>query len=385
MFAQKPRAVQTGTNRYKYRPEEEKTQEAPRNLLNDRRVVRGNTYAAQVPTANQKFLADLAAQKAQRKAEAERQLALVPPPPKQDKNLLPVQGRRHMEVQTDDYLEDLDDAVFEQEQTTQTDPYDDKPPPESFQFPHPYEKRGVDKEIGVAFELFDFDTAVEPILQALMGKSLDCGQSEVLEEEELKLLEAYQKQFTQERTDLFEDIRQQEEAANKFNENKIAHVERERARLAKEKAVARKVASINTARNYLANLHSTVIADLENAGVFVDPARNAVRNMVEETIKKSLMNNLEAMRKMQEYTDKAIDDAVTIITSEPTLAEKRAIAAEEERQRLEAERLETERIKAEEDAARKLAELEKQAAAAAKLAQAKAEAEKANAADSDED
>ena len=94
------------------------------------------------------------------------------------------------------------------------DPYNDKPPPESFQFPHPYAKNGVDKEIGVAFELFDFDTAVEPILQALMGKSLDCGQSEVLEEEELKLLEAYQKQFTQERIDLFEDIRQQEEAAN---------------------------------------------------------------------------------------------------------------------------------------------------------------------------
>ena len=40
--------------------------------------------------------------------------------------LKPVDGRAHMEVQTDDYLEELDDAVFEEEAGTQTDPVDER-------------------------------------------------------------------------------------------------------------------------------------------------------------------------------------------------------------------------------------------------------------------
>ena len=40
----------------------------------------------------------------------------------EDSLLRAVAGRQHMDIQTDDYLEDLDDAVFEQEIGTQTGP-----------------------------------------------------------------------------------------------------------------------------------------------------------------------------------------------------------------------------------------------------------------------
>jgi hypothetical protein len=45
---------------------------------------------------------------------------------------LPVDGREHRNVQTDDFLEELADKVFEADVSTQTDSIDDRPPPPVF-------------------------------------------------------------------------------------------------------------------------------------------------------------------------------------------------------------------------------------------------------------
>jgi hypothetical protein len=114
-----------------------------------------------------------------------------------------------MEVQTDDYLEDVDDAVFEQEMgtqvtplrhyrnttvtlglhgcnisvtplcshcdTSQTDFIEELPPVEAYE--NPFKSRGEDKTTEITgAELFDFDDAVAPILETLMGKAIDYGQ-----------------------------------------------------------------------------------------------------------------------------------------------------------------------------------------------------------------
>eukprot|EP00960_Hanusia_phi_P039669 753975-Hanusia_phi.AAC.5 len=46
-------------------------------------------------------------------------------------------------------------------------------------------------------ELFDFDFEVEPILQVIVGKTLEQSLMEVLEEEELKNMRAHQEEFDQ--------------------------------------------------------------------------------------------------------------------------------------------------------------------------------------------
>lgn len=353
-FAQKPRAVQS-SNRYKYRPDEK--EQAPKNLATDRRVVRGNTYAAQIPTQNQKFLADLASQRTLRREQMLLERQNRPVAPQEDKNLIAVQGRRHMEVQTDDYLEELDDTVMEVEDGTQTEAYDDKPAPEVY--PHPFKVKGEDKMTSAPLELFEFDSAVEPILRALMGKSLDHGLNEVLDEEELKVLQAYRTNFTQEHTDLHQDFKQQEEAALAFDKAKQEHVNQERARLAREKNVAAKVASINTARNFLAGLYSRSIDDLEDENIFMDPAREAILSIFAPAVQKAVMEQLNTLQQAQVYTDNIIENAVVNIMSELSLAEKRELQAEKERKRLEEIRLKEEQAKAEEEAKR-LAELEAQ-------------------------
>lgn len=82
-------------------------------------------------------------------------------------------------------------------------------------------KKGIDMETQIEDdELFDFDTEVEPILQVLVGKSVEQGRMEVIEEDEIEDLRKHQIAYEQVRdAELLEvqrleaeEIRRQEEA-----------------------------------------------------------------------------------------------------------------------------------------------------------------------------
>ena len=134
-----------------------------------------------------------------------------------------VDGRRHIDIQTDTYLEELTDTIPENDNTTQTDPFLDRPPTPLF-VP---QKTGIDAVTQIVDggccccvsgvrqvvqlrllmkapkkhcvdgvgDLFDFDFEVEPILEVLVGKVLEQGLMEVLEEEELEAMRAHQEHF----------------------------------------------------------------------------------------------------------------------------------------------------------------------------------------------
>merc|ERR1712023_162747 len=80
-----------------------------------------------------------------------------------------VEGRKHIDVQTDNYLEELTDRRPEVNEETQTEAFMDRPPLPLF-IPS---KTGLDKETQVEDDLFDFDLEVEPILEVLVGKTMD--------------------------------------------------------------------------------------------------------------------------------------------------------------------------------------------------------------------
>lgn len=92
----------------------------------------------------------------------------------------PVEGRRHMDVQTELYLEELTDAPQETDAEAQTDAFLDRPATPLYV---PL-KVGMDVatqiEVG---ELFNFDVEVEPLLEVLVGKTLEQALQEVCEEE----------------------------------------------------------------------------------------------------------------------------------------------------------------------------------------------------------
>merc|ERR1719345_482055 len=147
--------------------------------MNDKRVVRGNTYASMVQPQQ-----DMAEVQKQREAQR-RRLMRANQTQKHVESVEPVPGRKHMDIQTDSYLEELTERTVEFEAETQTDFLLDRPPSPLFM----PAKIGVDIDTQIEEgDLFDFDTEVDPVLQILVGKTLEQSMMEVLEEEEMDSL-----------------------------------------------------------------------------------------------------------------------------------------------------------------------------------------------------
>eukprot|EP00898_Chlorokybus_atmophyticus_P003138 jgi/Chlat1/3825/Chrsp26S03970 len=247
---------------------------AAMNIMFDRRVVRGNTYATQVlpavaleAEATQRSVAGSTTQslgkskslKKQQSQSTPRRGSLIA-----GDNTEPVQGRKHMDVQTDVYLEELVDRIPEADVDTQTDEFMDRPPTPLF-IPT---KSGIEEG-----DLFNFDREVEPLLEVLVGKALEQGLMEVMEEEELANLRAHQEHFEQVRNAELVAAQRLEAAERRRIEEKERRIAQEKARVAKEKEVREKVAAQSFARSYLSGMMTSVFKNLYSAGFFYDPVK----------------------------------------------------------------------------------------------------------------
>ncbi len=94
----------------------------------DRRVIRGNTYALQHQGTNAQVEAERIRQSQlveRKRKEKQRQARMGHQKPGTPEA---VPGRKHIEVQTGLYLEELSDKVPEQNSETQTEAFLDRPP-----------------------------------------------------------------------------------------------------------------------------------------------------------------------------------------------------------------------------------------------------------------
>ena len=153
--SQQPHAV---ASRPKYRePTEAENMVLANNIMYDKRVVRGNTYAAQILPAT----AQAEQLEMERKSQMQKSAKRAKPPPKPDTPPA-ADGRKHIDVQTEQYLEELTDRPIEADIETQTDAFMDQLPAPIF-IPM---KTGVDVETQIYDgDLFDFDAEVDPILE----------------------------------------------------------------------------------------------------------------------------------------------------------------------------------------------------------------------------
>lgn len=194
-FAVQPRPVRAKKSKYRETGEE---LPRPANIMFNPRVIRGNTYAALVvPTSEQQELEkqeDI--EQVQRRKDDNRQQQLVEDFQRTTKTPEPVDGRTHIDTQTEALLEVLTNKPPEKEIETQTDPRHDRPSSPLFNPP----KYGVDIETQIEEgELFDFKSEVEPILEVLMQKTLDQAQMELYEEDELNNMRAHRHLYEQRR------------------------------------------------------------------------------------------------------------------------------------------------------------------------------------------
>ncbi|KAM9316006.1 radial spoke head protein 3 homolog [Gastrophryne carolinensis] len=309
-FSSHPRVVQ---NRRKYRTiEPPMTEEAYPygNIMYDRRVVRGNTYAQHVlPLSAQPDPVEIQrAQEARRRALARKRAKelLRPRTPE------PVEGRKHIDVQTELYLEELSDRVEEKDMECQTDAFLDRPPTPLF-IPA---KTGVDVATQILEgELFDFDLEVKPILEVLVGKTIEQALLEVMEEEELANLRAQQRAFEELRNAELAEAQRLEEQERRHREEKERRKQQQREILLKEKETAEKVAARAFSQQYLADLIPSVFSSLRDNGYFYDPVERDVETVfmpwlmdeVEKTLEKYNLGRTMLDILIREVMEKRID------------------------------------------------------------------------------
>lgn len=188
----------------------------------------------------------------------------------------PINGRMHMDIQTDNYLEELTDRNPEVDADTQTDALLDLQPPVTF-VPM---ASGVDVATQIENgDLFDFDLEVEPILEVLVGKTLEIGMLEVLEENELREIRQRQEIFEQARNaELAEVQRLEAEAKRKYAERQ-RRLDEEQTRLTAQAEMEEKVAARAYAKRYLSDLHKQVFDSLVDTGHFYDPISKDVNEV----------------------------------------------------------------------------------------------------------
>ena len=298
----------------------------------DRRVIRGNTYAS---------------------APAERALPArsLPRAPRRRPpgTPEPVEGRRHMDIQTEAFLEELADTVPEAEVMTQTDAFMDRPPTPLF-IPM---KIGVDVETQIENgDLFDFDFEVEPILEVLVGKTLEQGLMEVMEEEELAAMRAHQEHFEQIRNAELVATQRMEAAERRKAEERERRIAQEKQRIAREKATREKVAAQTFARGYTSGLLGSVFDRLYDSGFFYDPVQREIetdfipwfedqvvaecseaaasRKCVDEIIKKAFMDAAAAQAAGAESLRRELDEEKERVASAAAAAAAATAAAQEQ-------------------------------------------------------
>jgi hypothetical protein len=288
-FSAKPRPVEPRQN---YR-----TADSGLNIMADRRVVRGNTYAALV------LPRDDPAEVAKQREAQRRRLMRANATTKRPGTPEPVLGRKHGDVQTDAYLEELTERVVEFEAETQTDFLLDRPQSPLF-LPA---KVGVDCGTQVlGGELFDFDREVEPVLEVLVGKTLEHGIMEVLEEEELASIRRRQALFEQTRHAELLDVQRMEAAEKRREEEKARRLAQEKARNDEQFAVFKKAHSRATARSYLSGLGRKCLDLLESEGLFSDEVQVAVEADFMPWLVNTVVAGLDAARGRQQLVEGSV-------------------------------------------------------------------------------
>jgi hypothetical protein len=297
-FASQPKPVGT---KGKYRDTDEGYGKS--NIMHDKRVVRGNTYSSVVDVRSTEDPAEVA-----RKREAQRRrLMRANQTKKRPQTPEAVNGRKHMDIQTDSYMEELTERTVEFEAETQTDFLLDRPPSPLFM----PAKIGIDIETQIEFgELFDFDVECEPVLEVLVGKTLEQSMMEVLEEEELESLRRHQEDFEKRRAAELLEVQRMEAAEKRRDDELQRRIQQQSAQREVDLSIMRKVASRSISSAYLGGLQDRALAHLLDAGVFTEAAQKGVETVFMPTLFKMVQQSVAASHVHHEHIGGVMQKAV---------------------------------------------------------------------------
>ncbi|XP_042312713.1 radial spoke head protein 3 homolog [Sceloporus undulatus] len=254
------------------------------NLMYDRRVVRGNTYAIPMPP----WSPEPDPAEIQRRREAYRKM-LARRRAKEESEIHAPEvddSGKKVVVQTELYLEEIAERIIEMDTECQTDAFLARSASPLF-IP---EKTGADVSTQIEEgELFDFDIEVKPVLEVLVGKTIEQALIEVIEEEELATLHAHQYYYHELRNAEIAELHRLEEQEKRRKEEKKRRMQQRLDEQEKESKVSERIAARAFAQQYLRNLIPSVLTSLQNKGFFY----NDIQKEIEEDFLPYLMQNVE--------------------------------------------------------------------------------------------
>ncbi|CAB3234256.1 unnamed protein product [Arctia plantaginis] len=274
------------------------------NVMHDKRVVRGSTFASH-PHAAGDGVESAAARQARtrrralaRRAAAARLRPGTPPP---------APGRRHHPIQTEYYLEELFDKGTEMEVGVQTDLFVDRPATPVY-VPA---KTGADAFTQIyPGDLFDFDLEVQPILEVLVGKTTEQALAEVAQEEELATLREQQRRYCELRdAELAErqrlaaqDLRLHQEKERRVAEARVAQIAATEAR---ERAAAAVLV-----QGYVAELLPSVLAGLRDQGYLMERIERGIDEEFMPWLVEEVSSEIESIVTSRDVITEIVRDVV---------------------------------------------------------------------------
>ncbi|KAF5288598.1 hypothetical protein FQA39_LY15377 [Lamprigera yunnana] len=263
------------------------------NIMFDKRVARGSNFAHPMQTGEAESAAARAAEArrralARRKAQKQQiraaQLRIGSPPP--------IPGRRHEPVQTELYLEEIWSNAAVTDTCTQTDLFLERPVSPFF-VP---DKSGIDVATQIyPGDLFDFDMEVQPILEVLVGKTIEQALIEVLEEEELAALREQQRRFLEMRASEAAEAQRLEERERRLQAEKNRRVKEFEDGLACQKEMEERIAAAVLMQGYMADLLPSVLEGLEQEGFLTDNIKKDVDESFMPWLMKEVTSELQEM------------------------------------------------------------------------------------------
>ena len=126
-------------------------------------------------------------------------------------------------------------------------------------------------------DLFDFDFEVAPLLDVLVGRTLEQAVAEVAQEAELAAIRGRRAEFEAVRSAELAEVQRMESEVKRRYAEKSRRLEQERERLAREASVRQKIAAAAFARSYLTAMRRNVFAALHKSGHFYDPLKRDIQ------------------------------------------------------------------------------------------------------------
>uniref|UniRef100_A0A8C0HZP6 Radial spoke head 3 n=1 Tax=Balaenoptera musculus TaxID=9771 RepID=A0A8C0HZP6_BALMU len=162
--------------------------------------------------------------------------------------------------------------------------------------------------------LFDFDLEVKPMLEVLVGKTIEQSLLEVMEEEELANLRASQRAHEELRNVELAEVQRLEERERRHREEKERRKQQQWQVVHKHNETAQKIAAQTFARRYLADLLPSVFSSLRDGGYFYDPVERDIEigflpwlmNEVDKTMECSMVGRTVVDMLIREVVEKRL-------------------------------------------------------------------------------